>query len=144
LGGSILADIDLSTVILTATRHVRPSYIDHATLANFNELPIEFLRGCGLQDWQIEAAKVQRKDLSATEITDICYKVDDLRSTSPIVITNLFISYSHGDNEFVNHLGQTFDEKRIRYWRDTNDATAGPLEKLVIRAMNDNPTVLLV
>ena len=37
-----------------------------------------------------------------------------------------------------------FDEKGIRHWRDIHDATSGPLEGVVIRAMEHNPTVLLV
>jgi hypothetical protein len=39
-----------------------------------------------------------------------------------------------------NHL----NEKGIRFWRDINDASAGRLEKVVDRAMRQNPTVLLV
>src|SRR5262249_19211368 len=121
------------------------SRITTSTLASLTHpLPEKFLKGLGLQDWEIEAAKLLKKDLTPSQITDICYRVDDLRSTSPIVVTNLFISYSHGDTEFVDHLARTFDARRIRYWRDTHDALAGPLEKLVVRAMNDNPTVLLV
>jgi hypothetical protein len=129
---------------LTSCTHDAPSFIDHATLSNFRDLPIAFLLGCGFQDWQIEAAKLLRKDLSPSEITEISYRVHDLRTTSPIVVTNLFISYSHADNEFVNHLGRTFEARRIRYWRDVQDATAGPLEKIVVRAMHDNPTVLMI
>jgi hypothetical protein len=37
-----------------------------------------------------------------------------------------------------------FNESGIRFWRDIHDATAGRLEKVVDRAMRQNPTVLLV
>ena len=113
-------------------------------MSSFKQMPVEFLHGCGLQDWQIEAAKLLNNNLSPLQITDILYKVHDLRTTDPIVLTNLFLSYSHADSEFVDYLGRTLEERKIRYWRDTHDATVGPLEKIVLRAMHDNPTVLLI
>jgi len=39
---------------------------------------------------------------------------------------------------------KNLDEKGIRFWRDIHDATAGRLEKVVDRAIRQNPTVLLV
>ena len=41
-------------------------------------------------------------------------------------------------------MGIHFDQKQIRYWRDIHDAPSGPLEKIVVMAMRQNPTVLLV
>jgi uncharacterized protein YjbI with pentapeptide repeats len=44
---------------LVSIKHAAPSIIDLRTLEISGDLPIEFLRGCGLSDWQIEAAKLQ-------------------------------------------------------------------------------------
>jgi hypothetical protein len=144
LGNTSFVNVDLSETELTTCVHVAPSSVDQMTLANFRVLPIRFLQGCGLADWHIEAARLFNRKLSSPQIADIVYKVHELRSRSPIILTNLFISYSHEDTEFVDYLGRALDERRIRYWRDIRDSFAGPLENVVVRAMQDNPTVLLV
>jgi hypothetical protein len=59
-------------------------------------------------------------------------------------INPLFISYCHEDGVFVDELERYLDEKGIRFWRDIHDATAGRLEKVVDRAIRQNPIVLLV
>ena len=136
--------IDLSkTIGLNECNHRGPSIADHRTLASSGKLPREFLQGVGLQDWQIEAAKLYNPKLSPTEITDIVYEVDRIRSENPIQIHNLFISYTHKDALFIDHLEGYLRARKILFWRDVHDAPAGPLEEIVIRAM-DNRTVLLI
>lgn len=120
-----------------------PCIIDDKTMALSSPLPEDFLRGCGLADWQIEAAKLYHPELTPTQITDIVYTIDRLRSTRPIQVANLFISYSHDDAEFVDHIEKFLNERGVRHWRDIHDAPAGPLESIVVRAMRD-ATVLLV
>jgi hypothetical protein len=68
----------------------------------------------------------------------------DLRASQAIQISPLFISYSHGDSEFVDKIGTCLTEKGIRYWRDIHDMKAGRMEMQVDRAIRQNPTVLLV
>jgi len=67
-----------------------------------------------------------------------------LREHQAIQINPLFISYSHKDSAFVDAIENRLDLKGIRFWRDIHDASAGRLEKVVDRAMRQNPTVLLV
>jgi hypothetical protein len=59
-------------------------------------------------------------------------------------INPLFISYSHRDGLFVDEVEKYLNKKGIRFWRDTHDATAGRLEKVVDRAIRQNPVMLLI
>jgi hypothetical protein len=68
----------------------------------------------------------------------------DLRFGQALQINPLFISYNHKDGVFIDDMEKSLNEKGIRFWRDIHAATAGPLEKIVDRAMRLNPTVLLV
>ena len=107
-------------------------------------LPEGFLRGCGLSDWEIEASKLYRTDLTNEEIGDSLYRIHDLRAHQAIQISPLFISYSHADAPFVDRLESYLVNSGIRFWRDVHHATAGRLEKQIDRAIRLNPTVLLI
>ena len=142
---TIFANVDLTAVKgLESCIHCGPSIINHRTLAQSGELPLAFLQGCGLSDWEIESAKLYQPDLQSTEIAEVVTHIHNLRSESPIQIHNLFISYSHADNSFIEYLEGHLKKRRVRFWRDVHDAPAGPLEKIVVRAMRHNPTVLLI
>ena len=75
---------------------------------------------------------------------DILYLVHDLRASRPLQISSLFISYSHADGAFVDHIERRLTAAGIRFWRDVHHARAGRLEKQIDRAIRLNPTVLLV
>ena len=146
MGNTTLADIDLSEAKgLQNVRHFSPSTIGINTLHNSaGKIPEAFLRNCGLSDWQIENAKLFQPELSNEEITNILYRVHDLRAHQSIQINPLFISYSHADSPFVDEVESYLNEKGIRFWRDTHHTTAGRLERQIDRAMRLNPTVLLI
>lgn len=151
LGGSQFNDTtlvgnDLSGVKgLETTHHYGPSNIDISTIyISRGAIPEVFLRGCGLSDWEIEFARLHQPDLGSGEITDILYKLHDLRGSQAIQINPLFISYSHADSPFVNALEEYLNKKGIRFWRDVHNATAGRLETQIDRAIRLNPTVLLI
>jgi uncharacterized protein YjbI with pentapeptide repeats len=143
---TILANLDLRAVKgLDAVRHGGPSEISTSIIAKSRgQIPEAFLRGCGLSDWEIEAAKLYQPDLSHDKIGDIVYRIHDLRAHQAIQINALFISYSRADGPFVDCLEKTLAQNGIRFWRDVHDAAAGRLEKQIDRAMRLNPTVLLV
>ena len=145
-GWTAFADVDLSTVKgLDTVTHAAPSTIGVDTLLkSHGQIPESFLRGCGLNDWQIEAAKLHRPDLPNDELGDIIYRIHDLRARQAIQINPLFISSSHTDARFVVQLERYFVEDGILFWRDVRHATAGRLEKQIDRAIRLNPTVLLI
>ncbi len=157
LGGANFANAHLYETIFANTYlkdakglkscfHKGPSTIDNRTLKQSGKLPLPlaFLQGCGLSDWEIESAKLYQPGLTHQQITDIVYRIDTIRAESPIQIHNLFISYTHVDSPFVKHLEDHLKKRHVRFWRDVHDAPAGPLEKIVVRAMRHNPTVLLI
>ena len=140
---TVIADVDLSNAEgLEEIEHWGPSIIDHRTIALSGELPNVFLRGIGLQNWQIEDAKLLQPGLSNAEINDIIYRVYDLRAHQAIQISPLFISYSHTNTLFVDALEKKLIARGVRFWRDIHDMKAGKMEKQVDRAMRLNDTVL--
>lgn len=146
MGDTVFANLDLGRVVgLENIDHRAPSSISTDVLAHSRgKIPKIFLRGCGLSDTDIEYAKLYSPDLSNDEKTRILYKLYDLQANQAIQISPLFISYNRQDGEFVDKLGNFLTGKGIRYWRDIRDAPAGRIEKLIDRAIRQNPTALLV
>jgi len=154
LGDTIFCNVDLSNAELKKIEFRSPCSIDIRTLKSLASSQLadlkrkreaeSFLRGCGLSDWEIEAANLQRPELSNEEINDTLYRIHYLRAHQAIQINPLFISYSHRDSLFVEELEKYLNEKGIRFWRDVHHAAAGRLEKQVDRAIRLNPIVLLV
>jgi uncharacterized protein YjbI with pentapeptide repeats len=146
IGYTIFGAVDVSeTLGLEEVHHDGPSPVS-TDVFTFSEgkIPEVFLRGCGLSDTDIEYAKLSNPDLTNEEVSQILYKIYDLRATRALQISPLFISYSHDDSVFVDELEYRLNKKGIRFWRDVHDVTAGRLEKVIDRAMRLNPTVLLV
>ena len=139
-------NIDLSqTAGLQTLSHSGPSIVGTSMLERSQgKIPGVFLKGCGLSDWEIAAAKLHDPDLNSEQITDLAYEIVRIKSDSPIQVNPIFLSYSRKDSKFVDTIEKRFDKKRIRYWRDTRHATSGPLEGIVDRAMKHGRIVLLI
>lgn len=146
LGGTTFTNTDLSnSKDLDFLRHYSASTLGTDTLQlSKGKLPDIFLRGCGLSDWEIEAAKLYNPELTNEERNKILYKIYDLQASQAVQVSPLFISYSHADSDFVDGIEQTLNEKGIRFWRDIHKMKAGRLEKQIDEAIRQNPTVLLV
>ncbi|MBI4683800.1 MAG: toll/interleukin-1 receptor domain-containing protein [Nitrospirae bacterium] len=146
VGSTTFLNVDLGSARgLDSLKHFAPSIIGVDTLyLSADKIPEGFLRGCGLNDWQIEVTKLNNPDLSPEKLNDIIDRVKRVRSSYPIQQKNLFISYSHADADFVETLEAHLKSNHILYWRDIHDATAGPLNQVIDRAMRRNPTVLLI
>lgn len=146
ISGAIFSNIDLSEARgLKNTRHFRPSTIGTDTVyKSKGSISAEFLRGCGLADWEIESSKLYAPNLSNEDMVKIQYRVYDLRATQAIQISPLFISYSHGDKDFVDKIDKVLTQKGVRFWRDTHDLISGRIETQIESAIRLNPTVLLV
>jgi uncharacterized protein YjbI with pentapeptide repeats len=125
--------------------HTQSSTIGTSTLVlSRGKIPEVFLRGCGLSDWEIEMTKLYNPELSNGERNQILYKIYDLQANQAIQISPLFISYSHGDHEFVDKMDKCLTEKGIRFWRDIHDLKAGRIERQIDQAISQDRTVLLV
>lgn len=146
VGRTIFDFVDLSNVNgLETVRHYGPSNIGTSTLsASRGNIPIEFLRGCGMSDWEIETINFYKPGLSNQDLSEILYRIHDIRASKAIQISPLFISYSHEDSEFVDELEKYLTNDGIRFWRDIHHAVAGRIEKQIDVAIRHNPTVILI
>lgn len=106
VGGTIFGHTDMKgTWGLEYCLHGGPSIIDHATLAQSGDLPIDFLRGCGLPDLLID------------------YLPSLLNR--PMQFYSCFISYNHTDKPFARRLFNTLQRRGIRCWLDEKQMLPG-------------------
>ncbi len=124
---TILANLDLSqTKGLDTVRHIGPSPISTSTLTRSKgQIPVEFLRGCGLSDLDIEYAKLHNPDLTEPQITDITYKIHNLLVTKAIHFYSCFISYNHQDQPFAQRLYDNLQDSGVRCWFAPEDIKIG-------------------
>jgi hypothetical protein len=113
--------LDLDSVI-----HQGPSTIGIDTIyKSGGNIPESFLRGCGLEDWEIENVKLYRAGLTPAQITDILYRVSELRSNPALLFHSAFISYSHADKSFARRLHDHLQARGIRCWFDEHQLLPG-------------------
>jgi hypothetical protein len=111
LTGAFISDTIFTGVDLTATkglnecRHGGPSAIDYRTLFLSKNLPLAFLRGCGLPDNLIEY-------------------LPSLRGEA-IRYYSCFISYSARDQMFAERLHADLQDKGVRCWFAPHDLSIG-------------------
>ncbi|MEE9614961.1 MAG: toll/interleukin-1 receptor domain-containing protein [Thermodesulfobacteriota bacterium] len=123
---TLFIDVDLSkTKGLTECRFDGPCPIDHRTLARSGELPLSFLRGCGLPDEMIEY------------LPSLLKKAIDFYSC--------FISYSHEDEGFTKRLHADLQDEGVRCWYAPEDLKIGDKTRSIIdEALRVHDKVLLV
>jgi hypothetical protein len=103
---TIFLEVDLETTIgLDNCEHRGPSIIDFKTLSLSVNLPIAFLRGCGLPDTLIEY-------------------LPSLRGNA-IQFYSCFISYSSKDQLFAERLHADLQNKGVRCWFAPHDLPIG-------------------
>lgn len=146
LGKTIIRNLSLDNVYgLNSIQHFAPSTLDISVFQQTKTpLPKEFTRGCGWQDWQVKSMELQNPTLTPDQVVDVLYEVDRLRNGSPLQVHKLFISHSRKDAAFIDFIGKQLEQCNILYWLDVRDATAGPLEKQIDKAIRLNQTFLLV
>jgi uncharacterized protein YjbI with pentapeptide repeats len=106
LSNTIFGDVYLGEADgLDACIHLGPSIIDHHTLSQSGNLPIPFLRGCGLPDVLIEY-------------------LPSLRGEA-IQFYSCFISYSAKDQIFAERLHADLQDKGVRCWFAPHDLPIG-------------------
>ena len=143
---TMLINVDLSTVTgLDKCKHHGPSCIDHRTLARSGKLPLSFLQGCGLSDWEIQAASFYQKELGRDEATDIAYELVNTRFGNPFQYESCFISHSTADKTFCDQLHDRLQEEGIRTWFAPKDMRGGrKLFEQLERGIYLNDRLLLV
>jgi uncharacterized protein YjbI with pentapeptide repeats len=140
-------DVDLSGVkCLDEIIHGSYSFLGMKTIfLSKGKIPVKFLRGCGLSDWEIESAKLYLPGLSADQVTDIGYKVIQLRAGNPIQYYSVFISYSTKDQEFAQRLYDDLQDSGVRCWFAPHDVQGGKkLHEQIDSAIQRNDRTLLI
>lgn len=103
---TVFADVDLSnTEGLDHCFHHGPSVLDHRTLARSVDLPVPFVRGCGVDEETIDFFRT--------------------RANAPIRYYRSFISYSHNDKDFAQKLHAALQNRGIRCWLDEHQSKPG-------------------
>jgi hypothetical protein len=127
LGDTVFGDNDLSDSFgLEKIVHYRPSIIGIKTIQRSKgKLPVDFLRGCGLSDLEIEFAKLAVPSLDPEEITDITYKIHQLYLGNGIQYYSCFISYSSKDQVFAQKLHDDLQDNGVRCWFAPEDMKIG-------------------
>ncbi|MGO9689663.1 MAG: toll/interleukin-1 receptor domain-containing protein [Syntrophobacteraceae bacterium] len=128
VGWTTFADMDLGGALgLDKVIHKGPSTIGVDTLRlSEGKIPEEFLRGCGLSDWEIKFAKLYQPDLAAAQINDLLYEIFPARTADhPIQFYSCFISYSHDDKVFARKLHDRLQSEGIRCWLDEHQLLPG-------------------
>ena len=144
LYSTIFSEIDLSeTPSLGSAEHDGPSAVSTSTLRlSKGKIPDVFLRGCGLQPWEVLHAKLYDPLLTREQKAEIHNEVFQKMVGPPI--GGVFISYSHTDMGIADKLHAQLDEKEYSVWRDVHDMVAGPMERQVFDAIRAHDVVLLV
>ena len=126
LSETIFGDTNLTAVQgVEVCLHAGPSILDHRTLARSGPLPLAFLQGCGLNDWEIEATKLYDSRLTAGQLTDILYQIHHLRTDPLIQFYRCFISHASQDRKFVDRLYEDLQNKGVRCWFAPEDMKIG-------------------
>jgi hypothetical protein len=102
---TVLADVTFcGTKNLERCIHIGPSVVDSRTLAKSGELPLTFLRGCGVTDEFIHLT---------------------LSSRDATAFASCFISYSTRDQDFADRLYADLQNKGVRCWFAPHDIKGG-------------------
>lgn len=105
-GATLFAETDLSTVGgLDKCSHGEASSLDYPTHVGYGELPLQFLRGCGLPETLINYSSSLRDN--------------------PIEFYSCFISYSSANQEFAERLYADLQAKGVRVWFAPHDLPIG-------------------
>jgi hypothetical protein len=113
-GQTIFGGVTLSKVKgLESSRHLGPSLVDHWTLARGRELPVNFLRGCGLPESWVTPGE---NDSSVSAAPAVWPGLDGLQ------LNPCFIAYVREDAEFAERLQAALQGRGVRCWFALNDS----------------------
>jgi uncharacterized protein YjbI with pentapeptide repeats len=124
LSETVFSNTDLTDVRgLETCIHLGPSVLDHRTLAKSGPLHVDFLRGCGLRDWEIEGTKLYQPGLTPTDIEAITSHIHALRAD--VQYYSCFISHARRDEAFTKRLHADLRNKGVPCWYAPEDMKAG-------------------
>lgn len=126
LSNTTFIDVDLSGIGgLAECTHRGRSHVDLDTLRRSRELPLEFLKGIGLSDWEIDTVALLDPNLTANHIVTLQQRAFELRTGPAIQYYSAFISYSSTDSQFARELHDALQARGIRCWLDEKKILPG-------------------
>ena len=135
----------LGAIGLDTCLHLGPSVLDFRTLIRSGTLPVSFLRGCGLSDWEIEFANLYQTGTSTARIDQVVYRIATLRYGPAIQFSSCFLSYSSADEDFAAMLHADLQSNGVRCWFAAHDVKGGrKLRQQIEQAIQMNDCLLLV
>lgn len=129
--GTILYETVFANVVLSGAEHLAtcihkgPSVIDHRTIGRSENIPLEFLRGCGLPDSVIAQAREPRQNHPP-------YR-------------SCFISYSSKNQDFADRLYDDLQANDVRCWFAPKDIPIGAkIRDAIDEGIREREKVLLI
>lgn len=109
---------------------------------NRGKLPEEFLRGCGLLDWEISLSRLYDPGLSRREVSGLLRDIVDSRIGKNFC--SAFISYSRRDQDFARRLHRDLQAKGVRCWLDEKEILPGDdIDRAIAHGINAWDYVIL-
>ena len=101
--------------------------------------------GCGYQPWELLSARLRDPNLTAYQVDEITADLFKMRSSSPLIVSGVFISYSHTDAAgLALKLYERLKRNGASCWLDQHDMVAGAMAAQVERALRLNDVVVLI
>ncbi len=84
----MIVDVDLGAARgLEDVEHLAPSSLATDTLVRSRgAIASAFLKGCGLSDVDVEAAKLAQPGISTEDVTEIAYNIINLKTARPLAV----------------------------------------------------------
>lgn len=130
---------------LNETKHWGPSYLSPRTLLEFKgEVPVAFLRGCGLANCEIEKVRSRGSELTQDEFEQMqADRPHQSKDQSPFM-GGIFIAYAHEDADFVQKLEKPLLEAGIPVWCDEHKDNDDPMRREAIELARPFDVALLI
>jgi uncharacterized protein YjbI with pentapeptide repeats len=146
LGNTTFANTDLTHAKgLLSCHHYRPSPVDNATVHKSDNLPDDFLLGCGLTILQIRGAELSKPGLERAQVAEIVEKLRKLVDQPLKYMSSCFISYAKEDTDFATQLHGDLRRKSVPCWFAPHDVRGGKkLHEQIVDAIRQYDRVLLV
>ncbi len=127
VGYTIFGNTDLgNSAGLEKIRHVGPSTLGTDTIRKSNgKIPIQFLRGCGLNEIEIKFATLAAPGSAAERVNQIASEIQRLYCDQSLQFCSCFIGYSSQDHDFAQRLYGDLQDKGVRCWSAPEDLKIG-------------------
>lgn len=146
LARTVIVGVNLGGVRgLEDVEHLAPSSLATDTLTRSSGgIAPAFLKGCGLTEVDIAAAKLAHTGLSAEDVTEIAYNIINLKTAGPLAVGGVFISYAPEDADFIDAVAADLEARGIRHWRNVRGLRPGRMERQIQRFVRPLDYVMLV